>query len=195
MEVFKQPKLQRVCYFRYSPLFHCDLVTGEVYYTATDGTNSKIAKDSEHILIIKPIIRHLIEEKFIIQQIHVFTILLDPRIRHRVKYNLSEEQIGKAKENLESLMKEHIPNHDQDDDKRRPIKKPKTNHMHGRRQLAEYSKQDDLDDNEGEAARHMNSVDEIAIEAHTVKFKLAQYFLHSFKYSDSVIKEHVLLFW
>ncbi|OAE29542.1 hypothetical protein AXG93_4459s1000 [Marchantia polymorpha subsp. ruderalis] len=66
MEVFKQPMFQRMCYFRHSLLLHCDLITEDVYYTASDGINSKIAKDLEHILAIKPIIRHLIEEKFII---------------------------------------------------------------------------------------------------------------------------------
>lgn len=73
-------------------------------------------------------------------------------------------------------MKEHIPKHDQDYDERCPFKKPKRNHVCGRRQLAEHIEEDDSDDNEGEAAVHIDRLEQIAIEAHAVKFELAQYF-------------------
>lgn len=86
---------------------------------------------------------------------------------------MSKEHIGKAKKNLESLMEEHIPKHDQDDDGRHPVKKPKKNHLRGRRQLAEYIEEDDSDESEGEAAGHIDKIDQTAIEAHIVKFKLA----------------------
>ncbi|BBN09826.1 hypothetical protein Mp_4g23020 [Marchantia polymorpha subsp. ruderalis] len=95
------------------------------------------------------------DEKFIIKQIHVIPSLLDPRIKRRlVKYSLSEEQIGKAKENLKSLMKEHIPKHDQKDYERGFVKKPKTND------------EDDSNDSEGKAVEHIDSVYQTAIEAH-----------------------------
>ncbi|OAE29866.1 hypothetical protein AXG93_773s1040 [Marchantia polymorpha subsp. ruderalis] len=120
------------------------------------------------------IIRHLIKEEFIIQQIHVIVSLLDPRIRRRlVKYGLSEEQIGKAKENLESLMKEHIPKQDQDDNERGLVKKPKINHVRGRRQLTEYNEKDDLNHSEGATVKRINSLDQTVIKAHTVNIELA----------------------
>ncbi|OAE23645.1 hypothetical protein AXG93_4720s1100 [Marchantia polymorpha subsp. ruderalis] len=50
-----------------------------------------------------------------------------------------------------------------------------------------------------EILKHVESsikmANQYAIEAHNVKFELAQYFFHNVKDSDNIIKEHGLLFW
>jgi len=95
-------------------LGHLRLVLNDV--VDKDG-NVTTAKDSDSIKAIKGIMLPLLYSKFVLDDIHVMALLLDPIMKSRlVRLGVERNQIEQAKDKLKDAMIKYAPLDDEEED-------------------------------------------------------------------------------
>ncbi len=123
LEKFKHLTLHKVVWWCHVILGHLRLVLSDV--VDEDG-NVTTAKDSDSIKAIKGIMLPLLYSKFVLDDIHVMPLLLDPIMKSRlVRLGVERNQIEQAKDKLKDVMIKYAPLDDEEDvsPARSPVRK------------------------------------------------------------------------
>lgn len=145
LEKFKEPTIHQVIYWHHRLLTHLIVIDEDAA-----AINDNLTVDSESIVALKRIIRPMVQEKFIIEPIHVVGAMLDPAQKHRLdKFGISNQQLFEGHRQLKVYMKNisatlSDKNTDQAEYGPPPAKKP-------RMDLTMVSQYSDDEDDENEA--------------------------------------------
>lgn len=194
LEVFKQPTLHRVLYFRQSLLTHCEVVREDIAVKNKDGTVTILRQDSPSIASLKPKFRELIEEKFPITELMIVAALLNPKTKHRLhKFGVGESNLARGKVILEQKMKEHFIGDSICETGRSPKRRKQSESFFRTRRLAENSSDDDTD---GEEDGYDHPSAGNLRNAYEIKAELAAYWKHKCNEDENMlINQSGLLFW
>ncbi|BBN02288.1 hypothetical protein Mp_2g14090 [Marchantia polymorpha subsp. ruderalis] len=190
LEMFAEPTIHRVLYFRQNLLKHCQVVAADITTKEKDGTITTLKKDSPAFIALKPKFAELIREKFIWSDIHVIAALLNPKTKCRLdKFGIDSVDIELGQKNLENMMKDHmigsgigkrsVPSH----------KRKKEYSRRVVRRLAEYSSESDSTIEEKPLA------DDVQLDF-SLRTELNNYICHRCSDDEStLLSKYGVLFW
>ena len=167
LEKFKEPTIHKVIYWRHRLLTHLVIIDDHAA-----ENNGNLTADSGPISVINDIVRPIVEEKFVIEPIHVVGAMLDPAQKHRLgKFGISGLQLQEGRQQFKVYMKS-IGMASINDNKDQancnidppPAKKRRTEKRLTRTVVSQYSDDEDDDENEPGMSSTINLDAQIEVE-------------------------------
>ncbi|GBG82408.1 hypothetical protein CBR_g34784 [Chara braunii] len=105
LEKHLEPTLHLVAFERSALLEYCKPRNEPYNDEEADGKKFTIPSDSDDIIAVKMLTKHVLQEKWILDDLHIAAALLDPRQKHRLdRFRLLKTQVERGTSCLQEIM-------------------------------------------------------------------------------------------
>ena len=197
LEVFKQPTIQDVCFYRHLLLEHCAVIREDITFTNEDGVLEVVKhKDTVSFVQLKGVVHGQIVKKFKLDNIHVVAAMLDPRFKGWIvtRFGVGNDQFEQARETLTMRMLKK-GGRDQEATGEKPAASPKKKTRQSNSKYFWVGDRSKLSEQELEVADNVCGATE-SLQRH-IEAELAMYLHYTITQHDHIILEKggLLLWW